>query len=556
MIEVNVQNKGFIEKNFYYPRIKRLSNGSLLMSFSNHHYGWNIYVRRSDDNGKTWSDALLLRETYKTASTVGDDDKVFVNADFIELSDNRILLAYQWRYRLGYADIPNTNNNCGIEIMFSDDFGLTFSEPREVYRGRCWEPAMLQLPSGEIQMYITSSQDVKDEISYPRTVVIRSFDGGTTWQGKELCTYLDNEAISRTIDDRYAYDGMPSGVWLDDNNGIAVPLEVWHSKYVVDQTPIIVKTEADVNWRIDQNKILNEGGPDYPNKKQVNKDLWGYGPYSTKLNTGEMLVLCNGTYKGVEGIWTLIGDKKADNFRFATSPFEGYWGSIDYIGNGEVIATGTVRYDDNGDARGKVRVMKGRLNYAKTVNKGEVKMVPITAFDRENNDYWFLGKTTPASVFTNFGYTDNGFQFATYLYDKNIAAFTPENSDASVMLLNRTTGKDGVSQNYKFVINANGKFTVYKEENYSWVLIHRGTSDTVEVSGTINNDDDEDLGFAAKIVVDWKLLGGKPVPKETFRVHLQHCYKAQSSEKPLSVLENMAGENSDYPQEWLRITLK
>jgi len=466
MTEVNVQNKGFIEKNFYYPRIKRLSNGSLLMSFSNHHYGWNIYVRRSDDNGKTWSDALLLRETYKTASTVGNDDKVFVNADFIELSDNRILLAYQWRYRLGYADIPNTNNNCGIEIMFSDDFGLTFSEPREVYRGRCWEPAMLQLPSGEIQMYITSSQDVKDDISYPRTVVIRSFDGGTTWQGKELCTYLDNEAISRTIDDRYAYDGMPSGVWLDDNNGIAVPLEVWHSKYVVDQTPIIVKTEADVNWRIDQNKILNEGGPDYPNKKQVNKDLWGYGPYSTKLNTGEVLVLCNGTYKGVEGIWTLIGDKKADNFRFATSPFEGYWGSIDYIGNGEVIATGTVRYDDNGDARGKVRVMKGRLNYAKTVNKGEVKMVPITAFDRENNDYWFLGKTTPASVFTNFGYTDNGFQFATYLYDKNMAAFTPENSDASVMLLNRTTGKDGVSQNYKFVINANGKFTVYKEENY------------------------------------------------------------------------------------------
>ncbi len=555
MTEVNVPDAGFVEKNLYYPRIKRLANGMLFMSFNNHHYGWNVYVRHSEDNGKTWSDARLLRENHKEVSSVGSDDKVFVNSDFIQLRDGRILLAYQWRYKLGYGDIPNTNNNCGIEIMLSEDNGLTFSEPREVYRGRCWEPAMLQLPSGEIQMYITSSQDVVDNVSYPRTIVIRSFDGGKTWQDKVLCTWLDNEAISRTIDDRYAFDGMPSGVWLDDNNGIAVPLEVWHSKFVVDQTPIVVKTPAGENWRIDQQKILDEGGPDYPYKKQINKDLWGYGPYSTKLGTGEMVVLCNGTYKGEEGIWTLIGDKKADNFRFATSPFTGYWGSIDFIGNNEVIATGTVRYNKDGEERGKVRVMKGRLNYAKTVAKGDRAMTPIRQFDRNANDCWFLGKTTPSAVFTDFGYTDAVFQFCTYLFDDSLSAFTTENSDASVLLLNRT-GSKGDSRSYKIAVNADGKYTVYKEERYSWVLVDKGTTPDLEVVGTVNDDGDTDLGFAAKVSVPWDLLGGKPAPGDRFRAHLRHCYKARSTEKPLSTLEYMAGESSDYPQEWLEVKLK
>ena len=555
MTSFNVSNGGGTETNLYYPRIKRLSDGSLLMSCSNQRYGPDIYTRRSEDNGKTWSDALMVREHFKARSTVGEDDKIFVNPDFIELKDGRVLLAYQWRYKLGYGDIPNTNENCGMEIVFSTDKGKTFSKPREVYRGRAWEPAFLQLPSGEIQMYLTSSQEVVNKVSYPRTVVIRSFDGGETWQGKRLASYRDNEAISRTIDDRYAFDGMPTAVWLDDNNGIAVPLEVWHSKLVVDQTPIIIKTDANVNWHGDQKKILEKGGPDYPYKKQVNNDLWGYGPYCTKLNTGEVVVLCNGTYKGVQGIWTLIGDKKADNFRFATSPFTGHWGSIDYIGDGRVLATATVDYvDEKGTNRSKVLLMQGRLNYSKIIQKGEPPMPSPTEFNRERNGYWFLGKASAASVFTDFGYTNDNLIFSTYLFDKNIAAFTTENSDASVVLFSRSNG--GTTQNYKFAVNAAGKYTIYREENYSWHLIEKGVTKDIKISGTINNEKDEDLGFCAKVKVDWKLLGGTPAPGEVFRAHLRHFYKTKATEKPLSILEDMEGENSDYPGEWLRLILK
>ena len=553
--EIRVANKDFTETELHYPRVKRLSDGSLMLTFSNHHYGWNIYVAHSLDDGKTWGPAQMVRQQFPSTSSIGKDTTVFVNPDFIELQDGRILLAYQWRYKGGYGDIPNTNDNCGIEVMFSDDKGRTFGAPREIFRARCWEPAMLQLPSGEIQMYITSSQDVVDGVSYPRTIVIRSFDGGQTWQGKACASINDVEPISRSIDERFAYDGMPSGVWLDNNNGIAVPLESWHGRLVVDQTPIVVKTSVEANWRTDYDKILNEGGPDYPLKKQVNKDFWAYGPYSAKLSSGEVVILANGTYKGEQGIWTLIGDDKADNFRFATTPFDGHWGSIADIGNDRVLATGTVNYtDQKGAKRTRIVLMKGRVNRSKRLIKGEgLEMPRLAAFDPANSSWWYLGKKTPSYILTDFAYTDHELIVKTCLFDHSISSFTTENSDASIVLLSRSTPAGPV--NYKIAVNAAGDCRIYREERFSWHLIDKRPADDIEVSGTINDDSDIDLGFAARIAIDWDLIGGKPSRGEELRAQLRHCYKMRSSEKPLSILEYADGESSDYPSEWLRLTL-
>lgn len=401
-------------------------------------------------------------------------------------------------------------------------------------------------------MYITSSQDIKDNTSYPRTVVIRSFDGGKTWQGKTTCGIYDNEAISRSIDDRFAYDGMPSGVLLDDNKGIVVPLESWHGKMAVDQTPIVVKTTMEENWRIDQQKILDQGGPDFPMKKEVNKDFQGYGPYSTKLSSGEVIVLSNGTYKGVQGVWTFIGDKMADNFHFATAPFteDEYWGSIDNIDPNRVMATCTYKYNVRGRDRGMIRIITGHINRAKTLTKGLKPDLPaIEAFDRENSDWWFLGKKFDAQLFANFSYSDEALSFHFYNFDKKIAAFTPENSDASVMLFSRADGKV-----YEVLVNANGNYLLYEDVRYSWHQLASG-SVAAYVSGTLNNDKDEDLGYSASVNVPWDLIGGKPVKGEVVKMHIRKFYKDISAEKPISLQEDLEGENSDYPDEWLSVTL-
>ena len=368
---------GTVSPDLYYPRVKRLSDGSLLMSYMDDHYGWNSFVAKSYDDGRTWTDVQCIRRRHPGVSSVGEDEVVFVNPDFIELHDGRIMLAHQWRFKSGYNDLPHTNENCGIEVMFSSDKGLTWTEAREVYRGRCWEPAMLELPTGEIQMYITDSQNVVNKMSCPKTVVIRSFDGGATWQGKPSCTWKDVEGISHTRDSRFGYDGMPSGVLLNDGT-IAVPLEVWSGKYVMDVTPVVVKTSAEDNWNLDQEKLLTEGGPDYPAKKQVNKDFRGYGPYSTRLDSGEMLVLSNGDYKGESGVF--VGDKHADNFHHATRPFDGYWGCIDYIGNNEVFASGSMKYQADGKTRGCLHLMKGRVNRSLEIGRGGLEMPTLESF--------------------------------------------------------------------------------------------------------------------------------------------------------------------------------
>ena len=548
MTEAPVEGHDFVEKSLYYPRVKRLSDGALLLCFMNHHFGWDIYTRRSEDNGKTWSDACLILQQYPVESTVGDDMMVFVNPDFIELQDGRIMLAYQWRYKQGYNDLPNTNINCGIGVVFSSDMGRTWTEHRSVYRGRCWEPAMLQLPDGEIQMYITSSQNVVNGMSCPRTVVIRSFDGGKTWQGKEECDINDNEIISYTIDERFGYDGMPTAVILDDGT-IAMTIEVWSGKYVVDQTPVVVKTSAKDNWRFDTEKILAEGGPDYPMKKQVNKDLVAYGPYIGKLPTGEVLVISNGLYKGEKQNWLLVGDSDADNFSHATAGFDGYWGSVAYVGDDKVIITGAEQYKVNGENKGKLHIMTGRVNRAKEVAKGEIELTSIADFNKESNSSWFLGRTLPSAVFYDFGYTDDDFILNTHLYTDKITVFTLENSDSPVIMLAR--GEDV----YKICVNAAGKYEVSELDNNSWHIIHKGDGALVNIVGSINEDKDTDLGYAAQVRVPWEVIGGKPSRNEKIRIHTARWYKGRSKEKHTRRWEELQGEDSDNPSTWLWITL-
>ncbi len=558
--EAYVSNLGYIEHNLYYPRAKHLSDGSVLLSYSNHHYGFDIYAMRSEDGTRTWNDAVCIAHSYpaKYIDSKGntlEDRIVYVNPDFIELQDGRIIMAFQWRYYKGYGDLPKTNENCGIMVSFSSDKGRTWTVPKEVYRGRCWEPAFLQLPSGEIQLYITSSQDIKENTSYPRTALIRSFDGGLTWQGKECCGINDNEVVSRSFDDRFAYDGMPSAVILNDGKGIAVPLESWHGKYVMDQTPIVVRTSMEENWHLDQEKVLAEGGPDYPLKKEVNRDFHGYGPYCTKLPTGEVIVQSNGTYRGVQGMWAFLGDSNADNFHFPTAPFtsDEYWGSVDYAGDGTVISTGTYKYTGwNGENLAMIRLMKARLNREKTICKGHLEMVSVRDFNTApDNGWWFLGKKYNSGVHVNFGYTSDAFEIGAYVLDERISSYTPENSDAPFIFFAR---QDGTI--YGLVANAAGRYTLYREEGYSWHIIDAGFTSDVEVEGTVNDDSDKDKGYSVKVTIPWELIGGKPADGEVIKSHLRRYYKEESKEKPLSLLEELEGENPDYPSEWLGIILK
>ena len=79
---------------------------------------------------------------------------LFSSADAIVLSNGDVLAFAAFRLNKGFR-LNNLNN--GIMMRRSSDNGRTWSEPQVIYRGTTWEPSALQLSTGEIHVYFTSS---------------------------------------------------------------------------------------------------------------------------------------------------------------------------------------------------------------------------------------------------------------------------------------------------------------------------------------------------------------------------------------------------------------
>ena len=77
-------------------------------------------------------------------------------------------------------------------------------------------------------------------------------------------------------------------------------------------------------------------------------------------------------------------------------------------------------------------------------------------------------------------------------------AFTPENSDAPALLLARRSAGGGWDT-YKILVNAEGRWLVYREENSSWRPVAKGRAE-VDLQGTVNDAGDTDLGFRGPAV--------------------------------------------------------
>ena len=105
-------------------------------------------------------------------------------------------------------------------------------------------------------------------------------------------------------------------------------------------------------------------------------------------------------------------------------------------------------------------------------------------------------------------------------------------------------------------INAAGKYEVSELDNNSWHIIHKGDDALVDIVGSINEDKDIDLGYAAQVRVPWEVIGGKPSRNEKIRIHTARWYKGRSKEKHTRRWEELQGEDSDNPSTWLWITLK
>ena len=174
-----------------YARMIRLQDGRILCCYQRGRKAW---VKASSDNGSTWGAATLVAE-YEFG--------VAANPEILQLSDGTILCAYNERPKDGKH--PFT-----IMLCESTDGSRTWSMPERLYEADvrwgngCWEPAMVQLPSDEVQVYFANENPYRSskeqEISMMRRV-----PGTNGWSEAERISFRSRRR-----------DGMPVPLVLKD----------------------------------------------------------------------------------------------------------------------------------------------------------------------------------------------------------------------------------------------------------------------------------------------------------------------------------------------------
>ena len=189
-----------VEANAHYARIVRHPNGTLFACYDRDH---QIWVEPNHNEGKSWDETPTA--VYK--AEVGN----VTNAELLPLQNGTLLCFFNHR---PFDD----KHPYAILASRSADLGKTWSPPEVLFAARetwgegCWEPAAIEHPSGEIQVFFANEQPFPDTTEQEISMM-RSLDQGLTW-----------EPPKRVIFRAGHRDGMPVPCLLQ-NGSTAVAIE-------------------------------------------------------------------------------------------------------------------------------------------------------------------------------------------------------------------------------------------------------------------------------------------------------------------------------------------
>ena len=290
--------------NVEYPRMCRVDDQTILLSYhgGNKDHWTNSYLCKSSDNGRTWSKPFKIYDC--EGSTFGNDYWRICNPEMTRLANGWIILTVIANGK------PETNRNCKVLATLSKDDGETWSDPIIVGRGRTWEPQVVQLPNGELELLVSSEADwwePRADNVYQQIVSARSTDNGQTWTTFKRASYKPN-----------ARDGMPVAVVMQGNQGVLFIEESVNGGV----PPTLQHRALDQEW-----DTADWDGKNDDRRWRTSLASGAGAPYCIQLPTGEFVITAHTDQTG--STWqtsrpqVVMADNTGHTFKYSSKPLAG-----------------------------------------------------------------------------------------------------------------------------------------------------------------------------------------------------------------------------------------
>ena len=297
-----------IQRGAGYGRAIRQRGGDILCVYS---LGRKVWVRSSRDNGKTWRPPALVADCRFGVAT---------NPEILQLHNGWILCSYNERPQ-------DRTHRFTIMTCISRDGGPTWSRPRLAYeadvlrKNGCWEPAQIQLPNGEVQLFFANESPYRHSAEQEITL-LRSHDSGQSWSAPRRVSFRKGKR-----------DGMPVPLVLRNGKGTVVAIE--DNGLAGRFKPVIVSSSSEDNWNgpfVDGASPRRWRALEAPLKPGV----YAGAPYIRQMPTGETVLSVQSTEGGrtKPQMVVYVGDDRARHFAGRSVPFRippdtaGLWNSL------------------------------------------------------------------------------------------------------------------------------------------------------------------------------------------------------------------------------------
>ncbi|MBP3774706.1 MAG: exo-alpha-sialidase [Bacteroidaceae bacterium] len=509
-----------------YSRVKQLSDGTLACAYS---AGDNVYLRTCR-NGR-WGAATLVAKPKEAGH-------YYTNSELLELADGRLMYAWNARAREG-SGLPYK-----IMAAYSSTRGSTWQDVQDLYvagttgSDGCWEPAMMQLPSGEVQMFFANEHNVPN--SDQNITLLRSTDNCATWAAPEVVSFRQG-----------ARDGMPVPVCLQDGKGLAFAIE--DNGLNGTFKPVTIHSTLQDNWRsgtVTGSSAQRRSA--LAQEEQLAASVYAGAPYLVQLRSGETLLSCQSSEGRQSADHALmqvyVGDSLARDFRGRSTPFP-----FDHNPDAKTLWCSMTQTDDSTvTATSSISGLTSQ-NGIWTVNGHIVR--PISALHAPGGPReWqyvpmgmFIGAESQAQAQIRTAWDDDSLYLCFHVTDRKIVTAEGGNvwdSDGVEFYMDKN--QRGITNllmgMYKILVNVADQTLLQRASENRWV------DWTAQIGHAVERNAQ---GYRILISLPWRAVGGKP-KTDRFTIF----FKLHNNDGDGTVYhENMSGGHPDKPNTWLRCTL-